>query len=145
MKKQQPDGKETFLDISTHLTGFEAIDLQGTGMVEVYYNYMVEMEPQNSQYFLKKAREIMDHNRDNEENLNEAIAAQLIPNNYFNGIAKKVIIMWYLGNWESNVISPESYVAGLVWPAADTKPYGAKQPGFGSWAQPPIQLDLNGN
>ena len=59
--------------------------------------------------------------------------------------------VWYSGQWQPALvveeskslqtarnISPEAYIQGLVWAAANTHPPGAKQPGYGSWALPPL-------
>jgi len=35
------------------------------------------------------------------------------------------------------IVSAESYVNGLVWPAIGSHPMGAKQEGFGTWAFKP--------
>ena len=40
----------------------------------------------------------------------------------------------------STQIDAPSYVQGLMWEAAETHPPGAKQPGYGSWAEPPIRI-----
>ena len=59
-----------------------------------------------------------------------------------NGLAKKIILLWYEGMWveagKSEVISSQSFIEGLMWPAAKTHASGAKQPGFGSWSHPPL-------
>jgi hypothetical protein len=83
--------------------------------------------------------------------LNAMIAADLFPLSCYGGLAQYIIFMWYTGQWEPTVtaqdvnleqvrnISPEAYVQGLVWAAADTHPPGAKQPGYASWAAPPVR------
>ncbi len=70
-------------------------------------------------------------------------------------LARNLIVLWYLGQWnqlpadwrdawganamdQTCIISPEAYVQGLVWPAIHTHPPGAKMPGYGSWALPPV-------
>ena len=62
--------------------------------------------------------------------------------------------MWYLGSWiqlpqawrcefgnnpndVTSVISAEGYKQSLVYTVMGTHPPAAKQPGFGSWSQPP--------
>lgn len=68
---------------------------------------------------------------------------------------RNVLVMWYLGTWSQlprewrnaygatsydtdHVVSAAAYREGLVWPAAGTHPMSAKQPGYGSWARPPV-------
>ena len=70
-------------------------------------------------------------------------------------IARNVATLWYLGMWNqlpaawrnkhgawandvTFVVSPQSYTEGLVWKAIHTHPPAAKQPGYGSWALPPV-------
>ncbi len=36
------------------------------------------------------------------------------------------------------VVSPDAYTEGLLWPAIGAHPTGAKAPGYGSWANPPV-------
>ncbi|MBV8842250.1 MAG: hypothetical protein JO307_05505 [Bryobacterales bacterium] len=72
-------------------------------------------------------------------------------------MAKSIIQMWYLGQWTqtplawreefgtnpsdfNRVISAAAYTEGLVWRAAGTHPQGAKQPGYGTWSAPPVQI-----
>lgn len=69
-------------------------------------------------------------------------------------VARNVILLWYTGNWNelpqgwrdaygvsvadvSAVVSAEAYQEGLMWVAGGTHPQGAKEPGFGTWAEPP--------
>jgi hypothetical protein len=57
-------------------------------------------------------------------------------------------MLWYSGslfnmaltNQPSNIINAEAYKQGLMWTAGHTHPPGAKQPGYGSWAKPPITV-----
>ena len=60
-----------------------------------------------------------------------------MPDSLYNGLAKNIITMWYMGNWMNTVINPQSYVQGLIWGVAETHPPGAKQPGYASWASAP--------
>lgn len=36
------------------------------------------------------------------------------------------------------VVSPAAYTEGLLWRAVGAHPAGAKAPGYGSWAEPPV-------
>jgi hypothetical protein len=134
-----------FLRISTYLTGFNEVELQGTGMVQTYYDFVQKkMEQETLTCFYEAVNGIFQQYK-TEAQINEAIALQLIPDADYNGLAKKMITMWYEGNWiedaatfDIEVISAESYIQGLMWEAAETHPPGAKQPGFGSWAQLPL-------
>ncbi|MFF8993722.1 hypothetical protein ACF09H_28075 [Streptomyces sp. NPDC014983] len=39
------------------------------------------------------------------------------------------------------VVSPDAYTEGLLWRAIGAHPSGAKAPGYGSWANPPVFED----
>jgi hypothetical protein len=39
------------------------------------------------------------------------------------------------------VVSPTAYTEGLLWQAIGAHPAGAKAPGYGSWAEPPVFED----
>jgi hypothetical protein len=40
------------------------------------------------------------------------------------------------------VVSPDAYTEGLLWRAIGAHPSGAKAPGYGSWANPPVFEDF---
>ena len=126
-----------FLRISVELTGFDEMELLGTGMVESYFNVVMN---QNSvavvEAFLETAQSILDA-KYSPEKRKEAIASQLMPASMFAGLARNIITMWYMGSWMNEMVSPTAYTQGLVWTAAGTHPPGARQPGFASWAKPP--------
>jgi hypothetical protein len=129
-----------FLEISAWLTGFEVADLEGTGMADTYLQ-TVQAQCQGATVadFFAAARGVLEQ-------------GQLFPAALFDGLAHNIVFMWYSGQWAPTVdapgvnlakvrnISPAAYVQGLMWPAADTHPPGAKAPGYGSWAQIPVHL-----
>jgi hypothetical protein len=132
---------KTFLTISTYLTGYNEVELLGTGMLETYFNVFLEkFSPETLDYFFTEVDEILLESADDEDKINAAIAARLIPDSAYDGIAKNIILVWYTGNWGSDVISSQSYQQGLMWDAAEAHPPGAKQPGYGSWANLPIRI-----
>lgn len=131
----------TFLTISTYLTGYNEVELLGTGMLETYFNVFLEkFSPETLDYFFAEVDEILLESAGDEDKINAAIAARLIPDSAYDGIAKNIILVWYTGNWGSDVISTQSYQQGLMWDAAEAHPPGAKQPGYGSWANLPIRI-----
>ncbi len=127
-----------FLRISVELTGFDEMELLGTGMVEPYFNVV---RNQNSAAvvaaFLETAQSILDA-KSSPEKKKEAITSQLMPASLFAGLAQNIITMWYMGSWMNEMVSPTAYTQGLVWTAAGTHPPGARQPGYASWAKPPV-------
>ena len=69
-------------------------------------------------------------------------------------LARSLIQLWYLGQWTpmpadwverngakredvARILSPRAYREGLVWNVIDAHPMGAKQQGFGAWAEEP--------
>ncbi|MBR7800272.1 hypothetical protein [Undibacterium fentianense] len=142
--------QEIFLQISVELTGFNSAELLGTGMLETYFATVQEgTTKENLGLFLQASAEILSET--DVSTRETQIANLLMPDSSYLGLAKNIIYMWYSGQWGPTVnspdanlqevrnISPEAYVQGLMWTAANTHPPGAKQPGFGSWAMPPIR------
>jgi len=130
-----------FLTISAYLTGFSETDLLGTGMVAPYYAAIRDNnDPEVLGYFYEEVAAILASSHGDEASINEAIAARLIPDSCYNGIAKTIILLWYTGNYGNDVLSTDSYKEALVWNVAGAHPPGAKQPGYGSWALPPFSV-----
>jgi hypothetical protein len=128
----------TFLDISVFLTGFNKMELLGTGMLETYFNVVMNMNNVALvESFLAESEKILAKNQGNVEKINNEILHKLMPDSLYNGLAKNIITMWYMGNWMNTVINPQSYVQGLIWGVAETHPPGAKQPGYASWSTAP--------
>jgi hypothetical protein len=142
----------TFLRISACLTGFEVVELQGTGLSEKYLSVVTQATPADTLVqFFAEAERILKAGEGDPAAIEPLIAANLFPLSCFGGLAQNIVFMWYSGQWQPTVdapnvdletvrnISPDAYVQGLVWTAAETHPPGAKQPGYGSWAKPPLQ------
>jgi hypothetical protein len=129
---------DIFLEISVYLTGFSKIELLATGMLQTYFNVMSNMNSiPTVEAFLSESADILKKNSGNDQKINAEILARLMPDSLYNGLAKNIITMWYMGNWGNNVINPQTYVQGLIWSTASTHPPGAKQPGYGSWHTAP--------
>ncbi|MBC9931194.1 hypothetical protein [Chitinophaga qingshengii] len=128
---------KTFLQISVHLTGYDEMDLLGTGMLESYYDVVIH---ENNLHLVSEFLTTSEKILGDLPNINDKIRQQLIDDVKFNSLTSNIIMMWYMGTWNGNVVSPQSYIQGLVWKAADTHPPGAKQPGYGSWENPPITI-----
>ena len=141
-----------FLRISSVLTGFEVAELQATGMAEKYLSVVAQETPADTlAQFFKESEAILHTGEGNPEAVGSLIASNLFPATCFGGLAQNIAFMWYSGQWQPALvveeskslqtarnISPEAYIQGLVWAAANTHPPGAKQPGYGSWALPPL-------
>jgi hypothetical protein len=130
--------KETFLTISVLLTGFDEMELLGTGMLDTYFNVAMNRNSHKDvTSFFAAVDKILAGNKDE---INDQISLELMPQAYFAGMTQNIITMWYMGSWMNDIINPASYTQGLIWKAADTHPPGAKQPGFGSWETAPLTV-----
>jgi hypothetical protein len=88
--------------------------------------------------------EIQAQARGNAKKIETLVGEAVFGNADFTGPAKSLVQMWLLGVWvnpqnafDQMTVSPAAYRQGLVWAVAGTHPQGAKQPGFGTWADPP--------
>ena len=128
-----------FLEVSALLTGFSKTELKATGMLETYYNTIQKnTDKQDIDYFFLDVHVLL--NDKSKKNIEATLASQFMAESAYNGLAKNIIILWYTGNWGNDVVSSASYIQGLMWNAAHTHPPGAKQPGYGSWAERPLTV-----
>lgn len=143
------DRQALFLAISARLTGFEAVELEGTGMTQTYFETLTSRTASDAlDWFFEEAASILALSDD--EAIDAAIRSTLLPDSSYDATAKAIILMWYTGEWYTGIDTPAnlsstqidgpSYVQGLMWNAAEAHPPGAKQPGYGSWAEPPIRI-----
>lgn len=139
-----------FLEISAHLTGFSKTELEATGMLNTYYDtILAKTSGENVEFFFKNVHDILNDPEQTSQ-LEESIKMQLMPDHLYNALAKNIIMLWYTGSllnmaanvpfFTSNVVNAEAYKQGLMWDAAHAHPPGAKQPGYGSWANLPITV-----
>jgi len=145
----------TFLKISAQLTGYSEDELAGTGMLETYYyTIMKEQDLQTVRAFFQKAAELLRTKPGLERRIEHAFIrpAQISPPVFpYDGLARRIINLWYTGiwtttNWKDNpdiqktaMVNSQAYLQGLIWRTAETHPTGARQPGYGSWADYPIE------
>jgi hypothetical protein len=139
-----------FLDLSALLTGFDRVQLLGTGVADSYLQTLEDVVPDAVLSDLFAAYEALptDGARD------AAVARDILGDPTLGPVAENLIILWYCGSWTAlpddwrgahgsspldtdRVISPEAYVAGLQWTAAGAHAMGARQQGFGAWALEP--------
>ena len=171
-----PLSRDTFLSISAPLTGFEPLDLLGTGRVDEYLAYLqtgaLDQLRQNAaanfpkiqvnyqaalDEFAKTADEVEKLGGSDRNKINELIQSRLmtpppspsqLPDYTLYNLTANLIRLWYTGTWRwdpankfsSAPISALAYQSGLVWKAMHSHPQGAKQPGFGSWSQKPLDV-----
>jgi hypothetical protein len=142
-----PDGVEQFRRLSEVLTGYDEYALLGTGMMQRYYNELARNIGERELGSLLGAFARSGSTPD-------CVRKAILDDARYGPVARNIIGMWYLAVWNQlprewrntygatsydtdHVISAAAYRASLVWPTAGTHPMGARQPGFGSWAEPP--------
>ena len=138
------DQQEAFLSLSVYLTGFERVELLGTGMLEEYYKYFVSKTSDGDRDVLFTTVGNWPQQATSAE-MDEHIKS-LMGDETLAPIAKNVIRLWYTGAWRnvkdnpfsSEVASAQAYQEGLIWKVMHAHPPGAKQPGFGSWGDLPL-------
>jgi hypothetical protein len=136
----EPNSK-LFLEVSALLTGFSKTELKATGMLESYYNTILKNEDkQDIDYFFLDVHVLLSEKSHTEEEIEAILSSNFMADSAYNGLAKNIIILWYTGNWGSEIISSASYIQGLMWNAGHAHPPGAKQPGYGSWADVPLTV-----
>lgn len=141
---------DTFLAISQWLTGFEAVELQGTGMAQTYFSTIQTNSPApNIDGFLDESRAVLALAESDPDAAKARTKSHLMQNSSFHSLAKQIILMWYTGQWfadpsgnpnDAAQINAQSYIEALMWPTANVHPPGAKQPGYASWAELPTSV-----
>lgn len=147
--------QQQFRAVSSALTGFADIDLMAAGMGEAYWNELVSIAGITiAGEFLSACGEVFARSRD-ERSLEHNLRTHIMDDPKFGPLARNVIVLWYMGQWNAlppswadayggsvddvtHVLSPQAYREGLVWPAFGSHPRAAKATGFGSWAEPPL-------
>lgn len=146
-----PDPLPAFVRLSAALTGFSAAELQSSGMVKPYWDFMAGIAGEHGMGRLLDADPASD-----------AALQALLSDPHGGPLARNLITLWYLGQWvqlpyawrnrhgahaqdETHYLSAESYAAGLVWQAMHSHPQGARQPGFGSWSLAPVTETRDGH
>lgn len=168
-----------FRDFSAILTGFSPEQLEEKGMLETYYYTIMKEDDEDGEVkkFFLKAEAVL---KKSDAEIKKIIPIEFLPDQKvgplkpagpidllpFHGLAQRIIMMWYTGNWttmnglkkekkenekegrdpntrnefgRTAAVSAEAYKNGLIWTVAKTHPAGAKQPGYESWSIKPLQ------
>jgi hypothetical protein len=144
-----------FLTLSVTLTGFEDVELWGTGMVHTYYALVPSIV--GDAIFgdlLTRWRDIVVRGAGQQRYIDRLVTTEMLEDPTLGPVARNLAALWYTGTWNqlpgawrnvhgasardlTHVISPRAYEEALVWKAIFSHPPAAKQPGFASWAMPP--------
>lgn len=144
-----------FAALSSALTGFVPVDLEGTGMLPVFWDLLETQAGEANAEALVTAFDV-DVAGMSEAELTAAIRARIMSDPRLGPLARNLIKLWYFGIWyqmpsawrldyaadlddRTFVVSDIAYKNALVWRAMLAHPKGARQPGFGSWTFPPGQ------
>jgi hypothetical protein len=129
---------DAFVRLSAALTGFERVDLLGTGQAPHYFDWVTTRAD------LATLRKLWDLARGP---LTDRVLEKLLADAALGPVAKQINFLWYTGQWkdpfppepgtQTTIVSAAAYREGLVWRAAAAHPSGAKQTGFASWATLP--------
>lgn len=147
--------EERFVAVSVALTGFDHVDLVGTGVMPLYLETVEKWAGPNI------TAELLAFGTAPPPD-DFLVQTRIMGSAKLGPLARNIIQLWYCGTWNplpvawyvayqaeipnlpnltdlpsAFVVSPEAYVESLVWIAANTHPMGAKQPGYGTWANPP--------
>jgi len=153
-----------FADLSALLTGFDRIQLLGTGMVGSYLHAIDAALPDG---VLDELLDAFGHlppgagagpgaaaDAEAREALEAAVSSAVLDDPKLGPVARNLIVVWYCGTWTAlpdgwreaygtspldtdRVLSAEAYQAGLQWVAAGAHPAGALQQGYGAWSAEP--------
>jgi len=149
--------RNAFLGLSAELTGFPAVRLTGTGMAHDYLDAVCAVVGRSVVADLLDAYLALPAEPADERAA--AMRASVLADERLGPVARNVIKLWYVGTWYqlpgswrqvfgarprdvTFVVSPMAYTEGLLWPAVDANSPGAKAPGYGTWALPPMLPDI---
>ena len=139
-----------FLDFSVEMTCHTRFELLGTGQAEAYFETAQRAVGGVLDDLLDRYRDLP-----RSDQREAALRVQLLGDEKLGPVARAIIKLWYIGIWyalprswtqkygarpdnASLMVSPASYAEGLLWSAIGAHPPGAKAPGYGSWAGPPV-------
>jgi hypothetical protein len=150
---------QDFMALSSELCGFSVFTLRGTGYAGPYFATLTDMVgPELVDELLAAYRRlpVAPEERD------RALRAQILSDEALGPIARNIIKLWYTSIWfelpaalyarvgtgrknERFIPFTYAYPEGLLAPAVGAHVQGAKAPGYGSWSEPPILLEFDGD
>jgi hypothetical protein len=139
-------GMDDFLAISVGLTGFDARELNATGMAERYHTVVTQQV--DAAFYDAFVKSLLEARSD----------PLAVAEPHVLEVARALTHLWYLGVWPGLpqptstaiggadaadapfVVSARAYAQGLAWKAFGGTPPGTAAPGFGSWGRPPQRI-----
>jgi hypothetical protein len=146
---------DDFLALSVDLTAFGQVDLLGTGLAHEYYEKVRTACGDDIVTDLLAAYREARAGADDAAGLDRSLRHLIFSDERLGPVARNVIKLWFAGTWyglppewtdsfgaraagQTSTVTAASYQEGLLWPAIGANPPGAKAPGYGSWARPPV-------
>lgn len=143
--------RANFLAVSVELTGFDAIDLEATGLVDEYATLCLDIlrASDNADQYLQGLQRIVGAD-------DPATAIPVALDDAFMGfLLRNIAALWYLGEWvklpsswygavgqpaiDTNTIpSLRAYEQAFAWRVAGAHPPGTRPTGYGGWSLPPV-------
>jgi hypothetical protein len=153
------DPIQTFVDMSSVLTGFEsevlapALDPQDPPLKKQYFEVVQQYDAQLLDQLLAQFQTLQGQGLPDQEIANDLVAATqgTNPAAPTATLARAIVKLWYLGSWYPPnspntpvVVSANAYIGGLAWRTAQAKAMGYSELNFGYWSQPPLPLSAFG-
>lgn len=148
--KPAPAVRPSFRSLSAVLTGFSELELEATGVGELYLGFLLATFPDVLDELLLAwatiEREYPPAGRE------AGVRAMLLADPKLGPFARSLLGMWYTATWTAmqpdwsaaygdhhdvTAVIKGAYPGGLVWRAGGLHPQGANPTGFGTWALPP--------
>lgn len=153
------DRRRIFINLSSELTGYSVVELEGTGLVDSYHELLGKiLGPKLSFEFYHLAEAMM--NLPDTSSREQGIRDLFFPSNLW-PLLSSLIALWYLGSWiqlpdswyaamdlpvpgpgdpgSSHTPSELAYIEQLSYRTAGAHTPGAKPTGFASWSIEPVQ------
>jgi hypothetical protein len=153
--KTEDGALERFVALSVVLTGYERVDLYGTGLAGTYWKTVTDVVgPEIAGQLLATWISIDQRFPRHPEERDAAVRAEILASFRLGPVARNIIQLWYLGSWvqlpgswrsqvrtspldTTRVVSAEAYEQSLIYQVMRAHPPGARQPGYGSWSMSP--------
>jgi hypothetical protein len=142
---------QSFVKLSSALSGFSQVILRGTGMTQTYLRKVESIVPES---LLNRLFDSFDNST--EESVRRDLQA-ILDDPDLGPVARAIAVLWYCGTWTelpeawrarngavpedtTGVVSGAAYQAGLQWSVVEAHPMGARQQGFGAWSTVPAEI-----
>ena len=121
--------RQTFLDISSELTGYSPIDLEGTGLVDQYWKLVIYdvtklADDKNGKdvpaIFYYAARSVLKQK--NEKSRERAMYMNIITSPLLWPLCQSIVFLWYRGEWIRMNDTWYKYYAGFTPPNNKSDP-----------------------